>query len=76
MNAMLFMSSGSATTEGFGFGCFKGVVVDKYLSKYGEFVMLFVNGNWIKDMVKVDIVVKAVFDWVVDNGVSVYCYWF
>jgi glutamine synthetase len=76
VNAMLSMSSGPATTEGFGSGCFKGAVADKYLSKYGESATLLANGNWTKDMAKADIVAKAVLDWAVDNGASVYCHWF
>nr|7U6O_A Chain A, Glutamine synthetase [Ostreococcus tauri]7U6O_B Chain B, Glutamine synthetase [Ostreococcus tauri]7U6O_C Chain C, Glutamine synthetase [Ostreococcus tauri]7U6O_D Chain D, Glutamine synthetase [Ostreococcus tauri]7U6O_E Chain E, Glutamine synthetase [Ostreococcus tauri]7U6O_F Chain F, Glutamine synthetase [Ostreococcus tauri] len=72
----LSMSSGPATTEGFGSACFKGAVADKYLSKYGESSTLLANGKWTKDMAKADIVAKAVLDWAVENGASVYCHWF
>jgi len=75
-NAMLSMSSGPATTEGFGSCCFKGAVADKYLSKYGESAALLENPAWTKDMTKADIIAKAVLDWAVDNGASVYCHWF
>ena len=75
-SAMLTMSSGPATTEGFGSACFKGAVADKYLSKYGESASLLANGKWTKDMAKADIVAKAVLDWAIDNGASVYCHWF
>jgi glutamine synthetase len=74
--AMLSMSSGPATTEGYGAHCFKGAVADQYLSKYGESASLIANGDWTKSPAKADVVAKAVLDWAVDNGASVYCHWF
>lgn len=74
--AMLTMSSGPATTEGYGSACFRGAVAEQYLSKYGETAALLGSAAWTKDEAKTEIVAKAVLDWAVDNGASVYCHWF
>ena len=76
-NAMMSMpSTSTASVEGFGDHCFKGAVAKKYLSKYGETDKLLMDVTWPSQPGKADIVAKAVLDWAVDNGASVYCHWF
>jgi len=75
-NAMLAMSAAPATTEGYGAACFRGAVAEKYLSKYGESAKLLEDQDWVKSELKADVVAKAVLDWAVENGASVYCHWF
>ena len=74
--AMLTMSAGPATTEGYGACCFRGAVAEKYLNKYGESAKLLEDKTWVESELKADVVAKAVLDWAVDNGASVYCHWF
>ena len=73
---MLTMSAGPATTEGYGACCFRGAVAEKYLNKYGESAKLLEDKTWVESELKADVVAKAVLDWAVDNGASVYCHWF
>lgn len=74
--AMLSMSSGPATTEGYGSACFRGAVAEQYLSKYGETAALLDTPAWTQSEAKADILASAVLDWAIDNGASVYCHWF
>ena len=53
-----------------------GAVAKKYLSKYGESDKLLDDVTWPSQAGKADIVAKAVLDWAIDNGASVYCHWF
>ena len=73
---MSMPSTSTASVEGFGDHCFKGAVAKKYLSKYGETDKLLTDVSWPSQPGKADIVAKAVLDWAVDNGASVYCHWF
>ena len=73
---MSVSSPPAASIEGFGDHCFKGAVAKKYLSKYGESEKLLEDPTWPRRPGKADIVAKAVLDWAVDNGASVYCHWF
>ena len=66
----------AASVEGFGDHCFKGAVAKKYLQKYGESDKLLNDPTWPQQAGKPDVVAKAVLDWAVDNGASVYCHWF
>ena len=70
---MSMPSTSTASVEGFGDHCFKGAVAKKYLSKYGETDKLLTDASWPSQPGKADIVAKAVLDWAVDNGASVYC---
>jgi glutamine synthetase len=69
-------SAPAASLDGYGEHCFRGAVANKYLSKYGETDALLKDVTWPSQDGKADIVAKAVLDWAVDNGASVYCHWF
>jgi len=62
--------------EGYGENVFLGAVAEKYLSKYGESSQMLEDPSWARDLDKADIVAKALADWALDRGATVFCHVF
>ena len=74
-------SPAKTTTEtivgpGYGQNVFRGAVADGYLSKYGESAKMLDDPSWAKDVKKADVVAKALVDWALDRGATVFCHCF
>ena len=60
----------------YGDNVFLGAVADGYLKKYGESAKMLDDPSWTRDAAKADVVAKALVDWALDRGATVFCHVF
>jgi glutamine synthetase len=65
-----------AVDKGYGENMFFGAVAEKYMKNHGASAEMLNDPSWVRDIKKADIVAKALVDWALDRGATVFCHVF